>query len=130
MFDDFPFMDDLPKYDEDYIQMDFPKQSTTHCLEEDDQLQFKHDNQSVHSNHDSKDQNVESLGLSVQTLPLCFSSFKVLRKIYEQVVNSEEEKPSDEIVKDVIDDKEAISDPRLQSSSFSDYNLQFSLSYH
>jgi hypothetical protein len=101
--------------------MDFPKKSATYCWEEDDQLQFKQDNQSVHRNHDSKDQNAESLGVSVQTLPLCFSSFKLLRKISEQVVNSEEEKPSDEIVKDVIDDKEAISDPGLQSPSFSDF---------
>jgi hypothetical protein len=41
MFDDFPFLDDLPKCDEDYIQMDFPKKSTTYCWEEDSQLQFK-----------------------------------------------------------------------------------------
>jgi hypothetical protein len=121
MFDDFPFMDDLPKYDEDYIQMDFPKKSAAYCWEEDDQLQFKQDSQSVHRNHDNKDQNAESLRVSVQTLPLCFSSFQFLRKISEQVVNSEEEKPSDEIVKDVIDDKEAISDPGLQSPSFSDF---------
>jgi hypothetical protein len=121
MFDDFPFMDDLPKYDEDYIQMDFPKKSTTYCWEEDDQLQFKQENQSVHRNHDNKDKNAGSVRVSVQILPLCFSSFQFLRENYEKVVNSEEEKPSNEIVKDVIDDKEAILDLELESPSSPDF---------
>ena len=54
------FMDDLPKnnqYDEDYIKMDFPKQSTRYCWEGEDQLQFKDDSQPVHRNYDNNEQN-------------------------------------------------------------------------
>jgi hypothetical protein len=53
--------------------------------------------------------------------PLCFSSFKFLKEISEQVVNIKEGKSFDEIVKDVSVEKEAISDPGLQSPSFSDF---------
>ena len=46
MLGDILFTDDLTKndqYDEDYINMDFPKQPTTYCWEGEDQLQFKDD---------------------------------------------------------------------------------------
>jgi hypothetical protein len=56
-----------------------------------------------------------------KTLPLCFSSFKFLKEISEQVLNIKEGKSSDEIVKDVSVEKEPISDPGLQSPSFYDF---------
>jgi hypothetical protein len=70
---------------------------------------------------DNYDHNAESLGVSGQTLPLCFSSFKFLKEISEQVVNIKEGKFSDEIVKVVSVGKEAISDLGLQSPSFTDF---------
>ena len=70
---------------------------------------------------DNYDHNAKSLGVSGQPLPLCFSSFKFLKEISEQVVNIKEGKFSDETVKDVSVEKEAISDPGLQSPSFSDF---------
>jgi hypothetical protein len=73
---------------------------------------------------DKYDHDAESLGVNGQTLPLCFSSFKFLKEIFEQVVNIEEGKPFDEIVKDVSVGKKDISDLGLQSPSLS--NLQSS----
>jgi hypothetical protein len=70
---------------------------------------------------DNYDHNAESLGVSGHTLPLCFSSFKFLKEISEQVINIKEGKSFDEIVKDVSVEKEAISDPGLQYPSFSDF---------
>jgi D-ribose pyranose/furanose isomerase RbsD len=92
-----------------------------HCWEEEDQLQFKQDSQSVYSDYDNNDQNAEDLGVSVQTLPLCFSSFKFLRDNSKPVVNSEEGKSSDGSVNDVIDDIEVVLDPGLHSPSPSEF---------
>jgi hypothetical protein len=124
MFNGISSMDDSPKldwYNDDYTTLDFSKKSTTYDWEEEDHLQSQQDNQSVHGNYDNNDQSAENLGVSGQTLPLCFSSFKFLKEISEQVINIKEGKSFDEIVKDVSVEKEAISDPGLQYPSFSDF---------
>ena len=91
------------------------------CWEEEVQLQFKQDSQSVYSYYDINDQNAEDLEVSVQTLPLCFSSFKFLRDNSKPVVNSEEGKSSDGSVNDVIDDIEVFLDPGFHSPSPSEF---------
>jgi hypothetical protein len=86
MFDDIPYLDDLPKfvqYDDDHeaqIDLDCSKKSTTYDWEEEDHLQSQQDNQFVHGNYDNNDQSAKNLKVSGNTLPLCFSSFQFLRR--------------------------------------------------
>jgi hypothetical protein len=120
MFDDISFMDDLPKhdrYDEDYIQMDFPKQSTTYCWEEENHLQSQQDSLSVHSNYDINDQSAENIRVSGNTLPLCFSSFQFFKRNSRPVVNSEDSKFFDQSVEDAISDIEVITDSEVHPLS-------------
>jgi hypothetical protein len=108
MFNGISSMNDSPKldwYNDDYTTLDFSKNSTTYDCEEEDNLQFQQNNQSVHGNYDKNDQSAENLRVSGQTLPLCFSSFKFLKELYEQVINVKEGKSFDEIVKDVSVEK-------------------------
>jgi hypothetical protein len=78
MFDDISFLDNLPKYDQyddDYVAeigVDCSKQSTTCCWEEEDQLQLKYDNQPVHIDYDSKEENAANLRVSERSMPLMF----------------------------------------------------------
>jgi hypothetical protein len=63
MFDDISYLDNLPNYDQyedDYvveIDVDCSKQSTTCCWQEEDQLELRYDNQPVHIDYDSKEEN-------------------------------------------------------------------------
>jgi hypothetical protein len=121
MFDDISYLDNLPKcdqYDDDYeaeIDVDCSKQSTTCHWQEEDQLQLRYDNQPLHNNHDSDEENAENFRVREKSLPLCFSSFQFLKRNSRQVVNSEDRKFSDELVKDVIDDMGPVLDPKSQS---------------
>jgi hypothetical protein len=114
MFDDISFMDDLPKYDnydENYTKVNSSKKSTTYFWKEEDQLQIKHDNEPLHNNHDSKEENAENLRVREKSVPLCFSSFQFLRENYKQVVNSREGEHFYQSVEDVIDDMEVSLNP-------------------
>jgi hypothetical protein len=58
MFDDIPYLNNLPKYDqydddqEAEIDVDYSKQPTTCCWQEKDHLQFRYDNHPLHNSHD------------------------------------------------------------------------------
>jgi hypothetical protein len=71
-------MDNLPKYDQyddDYvaeIDVDCSKKSTACCWEEEDQLQLKYDNQPLHNNYDSNEENAENLRVSGKIFALMF----------------------------------------------------------
>jgi hypothetical protein len=138
MLDDFSFMDDLPKYDQyddDYIKVDSSKQSTTCFWEEEAQLQqLKYDNQPVHINHDSNEENAENSQVSERSFPLCFSSFQFLRGIYkqadQQVFNSRNGEFSDESVEDIICDMEVVLAPESQPLSYIDFQNTDELMQH
>jgi hypothetical protein len=115
MFDDFSFMDDLPKhdqYDDDDIKMNFPEKLAAYCWEEEDHLQSQQDNLFVHRKYDSNDQSEKNLRVSGNTLPLCFSCFQFMKRKSRQVVHSEDKIFSDQSVEDAIDDMEAVLDPK------------------
>jgi hypothetical protein len=64
MFNGISSMDDSLKldwYNDDYTTLDFSKKSATYDWEEEDHLQSRQDNQSVHGNYDSNDQSAENL---------------------------------------------------------------------
>jgi hypothetical protein len=120
MFDDIPYLDNLPKCDqyddhEAEIDVDCSKQSTTCRWQENDQLQLRYDNQPLHNNHDSDEENAENIRVSGNTLPLCFSSFQFLKRNSRPVVNSEDKKFSDQSVEDAIVYMEV--DPKVQPLS-------------
>jgi hypothetical protein len=126
MFDDIYFMDDLPKYDkydDDDTKVDSSNQSTTCCWEEEAQLQIKYDNHPLHNNHDKNEENATNLRVSERSMPLCFSSFQILRENYKQVVDSKDEECFDHSVEDVIDDMEVVLDPELQPLSYIDFQI-------
>jgi hypothetical protein len=96
MLDEISYLDNLPKcyqYDDDHeaeIDVDCSKKSTACRWQEEDQLQLRYDNHPLHNNHDSDEENAENLGVSGNTLPLCFSSFQFLKRNSRPVVNSED----------------------------------------
>jgi hypothetical protein len=129
MFDDIPYLDNLPKcdqYDDDHeaeIEVDCSKQSTTYDWEEEDHLQSQQDNQSVHGNYDNNDQSAENLRVSENTLPLCFSSFQFLKRNSRPVVNSENKNFSDQSVEDATVDMEVVLNPDLQPLTYFDFQI-------
>jgi hypothetical protein len=96
MLDEISYLDNLPKcyqYDDDHeaeIDVDYSKKSVACRWQEQDQLQLRYDNQPLHNNHDSYEENVENLGVSGNSFPLCFSSFQFLKRNSRLVVNSED----------------------------------------
>ena len=56
-------------------------------------------------------------------MPLCFSSFQILRENYKQVFDSKDEQCSNHSVEDVIDDMEVVLDPELQPLSYIDFQF-------
>jgi hypothetical protein len=70
----------------------------------------------LHNNHDSDEENAENLGVSGNTLPLCFSYFQFLKRNSRPVVNSEDKKFFDQPVEDAIVDMEA--DPKVKPLRF------------
>jgi hypothetical protein len=129
MIDDLSYLDNLPKYDQyddDYvveIDVDCSKKPVACFWEKEAQLQLKYDNQPVHINYDSNEENAENLRVSGKSFPLCFSSFQFLRENYKQVVNSRDGECSDQSVEDVIDDMEVVLDPELQPLSYIDFQI-------
>jgi hypothetical protein len=77
----------------------------------------------VHNNYDNNEENAENLRVSERSMPLCFSSFQILRENYKQVVDSKDEECSDHSVEDVIDDMEVVLDPELQPLSYIDFQI-------
>ena len=88
MFDDIPYIDNSPKYDDDIVEIDVDcsKQSVAHGWEEEVQLQLKDENQQLHINHDNKEDSATSFQVNAKSLPLYFASF--LRENYKKIVNN------------------------------------------
>jgi hypothetical protein len=129
MFDDIPYLDNLPKYDqydddhEAEIDVDCSKQSATCCWQEKDHLQFRYDNQPLHNSHDSDEEETKNFRVREKSLPLCFSSFQFLRGNCKQVVNSREGEFSDQLGEDVIVDVEVVLNPELQPFTYFDFQI-------
>jgi len=85
-------------------------------------LQLKYENQPLHNNYDSNEENKKNLRLSGKSFPLCFSSFTFLRETYKKIVNSRDGYYSDESLGYVIDDIQSSLDPNLHPMSY--INLQ------
>jgi hypothetical protein len=92
----FPYLDNPPKcdqYDDDHeaeIEVDCSKKSAACHWQEEDHLQFRCDNQSLHNSHDSDEEETENFRVREKSLPLCFSSFQFLKRNSRLVVNSED----------------------------------------
>jgi hypothetical protein len=56
-------------------------------------------------------------------MPLCFSSFQILREKYTQIVDSKDEECFDHSVEDVIEDMEVVLDPELQPLRYIDFQF-------
>jgi hypothetical protein len=129
MFDDIPYLDNLPKcdqYHDDHeveIEVDCSKQSTTCHWQEEDQLQLIYDNQPLHNKHDSDEENAENFRVREKSFPLCFFSFQFLRGNCKQVVNSREGECSDQLGEDAIVDMEVVLNPKLQSLTYFDFQI-------
>jgi hypothetical protein len=96
MFDDIPYLDGPPKwdqYDDDHeaeTEVDCSEKSTACHWQEEDHLQFRCDNQPLHNSHDSDGEETENIRVSESTLPICFSSLQFLKRNSRPVVNSED----------------------------------------
>jgi hypothetical protein len=129
MFNGISSMDDLPKcdqYDDDHeaeIEVDCSKKSAACHWQEEDHLQFRCDNQSMHNSHDSDEEETENLRVSEDTLPLCFSSFQFLKRNSRPVVNSEDRNSSDQSIDDAIKDMEAVLNPESQHLPYFDFQI-------
>jgi hypothetical protein len=77
----------------------------------------------MHIDYDSKEENAANLRVSERSMPLCFSSFQILREKYTQVVDSKDEECFDHSVEDVIEDMEVVLDPELQPLSYIDFQI-------
>jgi hypothetical protein len=81
MFDDIPYLDCPPKwdqYDDDHeaeIEVDCLEKPAACHWQEEDHLPFRCDNQPLHNSHDSDGECAENVKVSEDTLPLCCSSF-------------------------------------------------------
>ena len=110
MFNDISPMDDLPKcdqYDDDHeaeIEVVCSKKLATRNWQEGDPLQFRCNNQPVHNSHDNDEEETENFREREKSLPLCFSSFQILKRNSRPVVNSEDKKFSNQPVEDAIGD--------------------------
>jgi hypothetical protein len=96
MFDDIPYLDCPPKwdqYDDDHeaeIEVDCLEKPAACHWQEEDHLPFRCDNQPLHNSHDSDGEETENVRVSESTLPICFSSFQFLKRNSRPVVNSED----------------------------------------
>lgn len=91
-----PYIDDLPKYDQydEYyivgIEADSSRQPMACCWEEEVQLQhLKYSTQPMHINHDSNEENPENLKAGERSLPLCLTSFQLLRENFPKIRNQQ-----------------------------------------
>jgi len=96
MIDDILYFQDLPKYnqyDDDYvveIDTHFSKQSTTCLWEEEFQLQqLKYRTHHMHINHENNEENAENFKARERSLPLCFTSFQLLRENFPKIRNQQ-----------------------------------------
>jgi hypothetical protein len=116
MFDDIPYLDCPPKwdqYDDDHeAEMEVvcsEKMAACHWQEE-DHLPFRCDNQPLHNSHDSDEE--------------CAENVKVSEDNSRPVVDSEDKYSSDQSIDDTIKDMEAVLNPESQhlpSFNFSNY---------
>jgi hypothetical protein len=120
MFDDIPYLDCPPKwdqYDDDHeaeIEVDCLEKPVACHWQEEDHLPFRCDNQPLHNSHDSDGEETENIRGSESTLPICFSSLQFLKRNSRPVVNSEDINVSDQSIDDTIKDMEAVLKPESQ----------------
>ena len=100
MFDDIPYLDSPPKWDqyeddhEAEIEVDCSEKSTACHWQEGDHLQFRCDNHPVHNSHDSDEEETENLRdmevvLNPESQPLTYIDFQILDESLEPEANSE-----------------------------------------
>ena len=77
----------------------------------------------MHRNYNINDKSAENIRVSGNTLPLCFSSFHFLRRNCKKVVNSRQGEFSDQLGEDVIADMEVVLNPKLQPSTYFDFQI-------
>jgi hypothetical protein len=98
MFDDIPYLDCPPKwdqYDDDHeaeMEVDCSEKMAACHWQEEDHLPFRCDYQPLHNSHDSDGKETENLIVSESTLPICFSSLQFMKRNSRSVVNSERHK--------------------------------------
>jgi hypothetical protein len=128
MFDDISYLDCPPKwdqYDDDHeaeIEVDCSEKPTACHWQEGDHLQFRCDNQPVHSSHDSNEECAENVRVSEDTLPLCCSSCQFLKRNSRSVVSSRDINVSDQSIDDTLKDMEAVLNP--ESQQLPSFNFQ------
>jgi len=75
----------------------------------------------LQNNHDNNEENEVNLRVSEIYIPLCFSSFQILRENYKQVDNNRDGEWSNKYVEEVIDDIEIVLDLGLHPLSCIDF---------
>jgi hypothetical protein len=129
MFDDIPYLDCPPKcdqYDDEHeveIEVECSKKSAACHWQEEDYLQFRYDNQPLHNSHDSDEEETENFRVREKSLPLCFPSFKFLRRNCKQVVNGREGECSDQLGEDASANVEVVLNPELQPFTYFDFQI-------
>lgn len=94
MLDVIPYIDYLPKYDQyddDYvveIEVDSSRQPTTSFWEDEVQLQqLKYNIQYIHIRYDNNEESAKNFKTSERSLPLCFTSFQLLKENFPKIRN-------------------------------------------
>jgi hypothetical protein len=129
MFDDIPYLDCPPKwdqYDDDHeaeTEVDCSEEPTVCHWQEEDHLPFRCDNQPLHNSHDSDEECAENVKVSEDTLPLCCSSCQFLKRNSRPVVDNEDKYPSDQSIDDTIEDMEAVLNPESQPLTDIDFQI-------
>jgi hypothetical protein len=129
MFDDIPYLDCPPKwdqYDDDHeaeIEVDCLEKPTACHWQEEDHLPFRCDNQPLRNSHDSDGKETENLRVSESTLPLCFSSFQFLKRNSRPVENKKDRNFLDQSVEEAFKNVEAVLNPKLHHFTYSDFQI-------
>jgi hypothetical protein len=129
MFDNIPYLDCPPKWD----QYDDDREAETEVVcsekpaachwQEEDHLPFRCDNQPLHNSHDSNEECAENVRVSEGTLSLCCSSFQFMKRNSRPVVNSEDKIPMTNQLMILIKDMEAVLNPVSQPLTDIDFRI-------
>jgi hypothetical protein len=120
MFDDIPYLDCPPKwdqYDDDHeaeTEVDCLEEPTACHWQEEDHLPFRCDNQPWHNSHDRNEECAENVKVSEDTLSLCCSSLQFLNGNSRPVVSSRDKISSDQSIDDTLKDMEVVLNPKSE----------------
>jgi hypothetical protein len=129
MFDDIPYLDCPPKwdqYDDDQeveIEVDFLEEPAACHWQGEDHLLFRYDNLPIHNSHDNDKECAENVKVSEDTLPLCCSSCQFMKRKSRSVVSSEDKNSSDQSIDDTIKDMEVVLNPVSQPLKYIDFQI-------